>query len=485
MNRTILILICDFLLVSLLAFSTVDINQVTENTTARLSEKRPELATNRTDSTKDLAVVMRMALDDERKERDKLLGELTRTRENLGQQQAKVVETEQKVQQFQKDLAAREEQAQRLRQEQAGLQQQLATTRTNISQLETRLKTTSDEAAKLRQESSQQAAAQAAELKRRTDEAAALQRRLDDLSRSNQLALDEKQKLAAQLQVAEVEKRYAAEQMNRMQEQVKVEREEKAKLAEGVQALAARSGKLEQEIRENRPLNPNTIFSMMVSNRVRATFDAERPNLLGIDSTKRRATATVLVSSGTNVYAVAHVSDTPFTFFSPGTDWHSLVGQLARHNAAVPIQAMSFHGTDPRIVLIPLTSGDAEKLGVKPYRTTTDPFKFADAVIVGAQEGYYGEARFEIDLTTPGYVKLDRGFLKALFGQFNPSRGDLVFSKSGELLGIMANNSYCLVLKEFPTIATFQFAADTRAQKTGTTLSYLYSKVLGMPAKLQ
>ena len=35
MNRSILIVICDFLLVSLLAFSTVDINKVSNNTSPR------------------------------------------------------------------------------------------------------------------------------------------------------------------------------------------------------------------------------------------------------------------------------------------------------------------------------------------------------------------------------------------------------------------------------------------------------------------
>ncbi len=98
---------------------------------------------------------------------------------------------------------------------------------------------------------------------------------------------------------------------------------------------------------------------------------------------------------------------------------------------------------------------------------------------------YYGECRFQIDLSTPGYVKLDRNFLKGLIGKFNPSRGDLVFSKAGELLGVMANSSYCLMLRSFSPEATFQFGDDVRAQHTGATLSALYSHLLTMPFKLQ
>src|SRR5258706_13035859 len=78
MNRSILIVICDFLLVSLLAFSTVDINKGSFNASQRSFQT--EIATNQVDSGKDLAAVMRLALDEERKSRDKLMVELTKTR---------------------------------------------------------------------------------------------------------------------------------------------------------------------------------------------------------------------------------------------------------------------------------------------------------------------------------------------------------------------------------------------------------------------
>ena len=101
------------------------------------------------------------------------------------------------------------------------------------------------------------------------------------LAKSNQMVLNERQQLATQLQVAEVEKKHATEQAARAQELVQTERQEKAKLAEGVKALATKSSDLEKEIRENRPLTPNTIFTDFVSNRVSATFTAMRSGLLG------------------------------------------------------------------------------------------------------------------------------------------------------------------------------------------------------------
>ena len=92
--------------------------------------------------------------------------------------------------------------------------------------------------------------------------------------------------------MAEVERKNAAELANRMEQEVKVQREEKNRLAqqnqqlaEGVKTLASSSGELAREVRENRPLAPNTIFNDFVSNRVDARFTGTRAGLIG--STKR------------------------------------------------------------------------------------------------------------------------------------------------------------------------------------------------------
>jgi hypothetical protein len=60
-----------------------------------------------------------------------------------------------------------------------------------------------------------------------------------------------------------------------------------------------------------------------------------------------------------------------------------------------------------------------------------------------------------------------------------------VFSKNDELLGIMANSSYCMMIQSFDGSARFQFGADLRNQNPGATLSLLSSSVTGLPSKLQ
>jgi hypothetical protein len=487
MNRSILIVICDFLLVSLLVFSTPDISKLAKQRSDVETAPISQMTTNQGSSAQDLTAVMRQALEEERKNREQLLGELARTR-------ATASEREQQVQRFQQDLQSREQQAQmlqqqlqsrereaqQLQQQQSVLQQQFVTTQTNLLALSQQVQSSSTEAAI----SKERLAAMEAEVKKRSEEAAALQKQLAQLAQSNQVVVAEQQKLAGQLQVAEVEKRHATEQVNRMQEEVKTERAEKAKLVENVKSLASKSGELAQEVRENRPLTPNTIYNEFLTNRVEARFNFVKPGLLG-ESNKRRDTETVLVSDGTNTYAMCHVQDTPLTLWNPGMEWDALSGSLIRGSTVLPIRSLSFCLQDPRIVFVSVTPAEARQLGGKPYRISASPYKFQDAVLIGTTDNYYGECRFEIDPATPEYVRLDRSFLRGLFGKFNPSRGDLVFSKTGDLLGIMANGSYCMMIHNFNSAATFRFAQDTRDQHTGTVLSWLFALVQQLPPKVQ
>jgi len=443
MNRSILIVICDFLLLSLLTFSTDLSKMAGENEGSAATVKVDVLPKTANAGGNDLAEVMKQALGEEQKNREQLQAELARVRE-----------------------AARQQQEQ-LQQKQSNLEQQYATAQANIQVLNQKLQSSSAETSMTRE----QLAAKEAEIQKQTDLAAALQKQLTQLN--------------SQLHAVDVEKRIATGQVALMQQQVQAERTENARLAEGFKALATNSSALTREIRENRALAPNTIFSEFVSNRIQTSFVASRTGLFGIDLGRNKTTETVLVTDGTHTFALCHLQDTPLTLGDPGTDWEGLTGTLAHNQAQVPIHSLSFHIQDPRVVFMLVTQAEARQLGCKVYPVASDPYKFQDAVVIGAQADYYGQSSFQIDLNTPAYVKLDRNLLKGLFGKFNPSRGDLVFSRTGELLGIMANGTYCLVLHDFASEVTLPFGRDIRARHTGDDLSRLYSYVFNLPARLR
>ena len=114
MNRSILIVICDFLLVSLLAFSSADINRAVDEGTR--PQMRLDMATNAADSGKDLTAVMKLALEQERKGRDQLLGELTRAREEAAQEQNLLQERERLLQEREKQVQTFQQEVQNVQQ---------------------------------------------------------------------------------------------------------------------------------------------------------------------------------------------------------------------------------------------------------------------------------------------------------------------------------------------------------------------------------
>jgi len=449
MNRTILIVICDFLLLSLLTFSS-DLTKMAGDDEGAATSVKVDALPKGDPGGKDLAAVMKQALTEEQKNREQLQAELARARDAAQQQQA----------QFEQQLKA-----QQLKQ--SDLAQQYATAQATLQLLNQKLENTSTESS----ETKAALAAREAEIQKQKDLAADLQKKISQMN--------------TQLHAADVEKRIAAGQIAMMQQQVQSEVAQNARLAESVKTLATNSSSLTQEIRENRPLAPNQIFSDVVSNRVQANFVASRTGLFGTDASKSKMAETILVTDGGHVFAICHVQDTPLTLWDPGTDWSGLQGTLNHNQAEVPIHSLSFHIQDPRVVFMPVSKEEAARLGCKVYPIASDPYKFQDAVLVGADEGYYGQCSFQIDLNTPAYVRLDRNLLKGLFGKFNPSRGDLVFSRNGELLGIMANGSYCLMMHQFTASGTLMFSKDTRSQHTGTILAEMYSYVFNLPSKLQ
>ncbi|HVU09491.1 MAG TPA: hypothetical protein VHG89_13220 [Verrucomicrobiae bacterium] len=462
MNRSILIVICDFLLLSLLTFST-DLTKMAGDNEGAQPTAKVEMSTNQIDSGKDLADVMKLALTEEQKNRAQLQAELAKARDAARQQQTQLNQSA--------------TQNQQLQQQQANLQQQLAAALVSAKNLNQQLQNSSAEASLTKQ----QLAEKEAEAQKQAQLANSLQQQLAQFAKSNQVAQTEKQQLANQLQLAEAEKRAAGEKFALMQQQYQAEHAENLKLAEGFNSLSTNV----QQIQASQPLAPNAIFSDFIANQVQANFNAARTGFLGMDASKSKSSQIPLATDGKNIYALCHVQDTPLTLWDPGTDWDGLTGTLRHGSAQVPIHSLSFDQQDPRVVFMPLTQAEAMQLGGKVYKISSDPYKFQDAVLVGAQQGYYGECSFQVDLETPNYVKLDRSLLKGLFGKFNPSSGDLVFSRSGELLGVMVNGTYCLVLKSFNAAATFQFNQNVTSQHTGDTLARLYGNVFNMPLKLQ
>jgi hypothetical protein len=132
-----------------------------------------------------------------------------------------------------------------------------------------------------------------------------------------------------------------------------------------------------------------------------------------------------------------------------------------------------------------VTADQVAELGAKVYPIARDPFKFPEAVLISARGKGYGTVGFKLDPDHPGYVQVDNRLFKRIFGDFAPSRGDLVFSQTGELLGIMVNSDYCALIGNFAAATEITTGDGTSALQTGRLIDALAARVKAMPLSLQ
>ena len=463
MNRTLLLIIVDFLFLNLIALTRWDRAEPVRPTQPPV----PEVAANSPAKGDDLVEAMRQSLADEQAGRQDLAQKLAYANSTLSAREQNLAAAEAQKTQLATSLTATEKTAADLNQKYTEATQQAALSRDQLSQLLREL----DE--------------KNADVERQRQAVAALSRQQADSQK--QIA-----GLTMAVVVGETEKKQLQEKADALQTQVQSERAERAQveqnsvqLAQGVGQLAQKSGELTKEIRDNRPINANTLYNDFLTNQVDTTFTANRKGLFGrVDKTK--TVPTIFVTDGTKVYALVHVADTIFSFSLDSDNWEQMSVAFDRpsgyHGTAPTIE---FLASDPRALAIPVETSQVASLGVKVYGLAADPFKFPEAVLISGRGKGYGAVSFKLDPTHPGYVRVDNHLFKRLFGDFAPSRGDLVFSQSGELLGLMVNSDYCVLVKDFSASETFHTGADTAGQQTSSALDSFYSRIMAMSLDLQ
>ncbi|MSU46833.1 MAG: hypothetical protein EXS42_06860 [Lacunisphaera sp.] len=462
MNKTLLLIMCDFMLLNLLALTRWE---KAEPSHTQLETAAPRSATNVPAINADMVELMRVSLEDEKATRAQLAAQLSSTQGSLSERE--------------KNLTA-------LQQQKGQLESTLSATQASTRELEQRYTASASEAAM----SKEQLARLQRELEERRAEAERQKAELARMERQNTEARQRIENLNVAVRVAEQEKTLIAQNLTEAKQQVEVERLERIKvqeqttqLTQGVGQLAEKSGELSLEIRGNRPINTNVIFSEFLANRVATKLTARRPGLFS-ETVKDKEAQTVLVSDGNRVYALMHLSDTPFTLSESPTDYAQVTGRLTRGSFNAPVIELQFLRLDPRVVLAPVDPSLAALMGAKIYQLAKEPFKFPNAVLVRADDGRYGETPFRIDASNSSYVKLDNRIVTRLFGEIAPKRGDLLFSKTGDIIGLMVNDDYCAVLGNFAAAYSMK-TGDNPEPRTSVILSDVFTRWQRLPSKLQ
>lgn len=469
MNRTLLLILCDFLLLMILAHSRWDEPE------AQLVES--EVGVNGAGAAtveEDMVSLMRLTLEEEAGRRDELTRNLEQTRSTLEEREVNIGRLEQERTSLEEERTALSGSLEETRRREAALGEQL-------TQVNAAVESERERAARLQRE----LAEREAEARRRAEEVAKLEREQTE-------ARSRIEDLSVAVRVAEQERTLLQETATVLRGQVEEERRERqrvqesaAQLAQGVGQLAEQSADLSREIRENRPINANILFSEFLANRVQVNFQARRTGFLGT-ITRDREARTVLVTDGAATYALMHWEDTPLSLADTSqADWERFTADYVTGGGRREIAQMVFLRPDPRLVALPVTEAQQAELGVKVYQTALDPYRFSEAVLISRGGAGYGEVPFRLDPINPGYVRMDNRLMRRLFGDFSPSRGDLVLSKTGELLGIMVNSDFCLVVTAFAEGDRLGLGADLGGRPTAPVLDAQVGRVRRLPGRLQ
>lgn len=462
MNKTLLLIICDFLLLNLLALTRWDAPVTTPAPQdAPLSTERNTAPAATKDQ--DLVELMKLSLQDEQALRSELAQQLQDTAQSLQAREQNLAQLEAEKSKLTQNLDQTQRAAALLAQEADAAKRDAGVSRERIAALQR-------------------------DLEHREAELAREKSNISKLEQEQTESRQRIEKLNVAVAVAEQEKVMLRETAETYKVQVEAERQERLKvqetttqLAQGVGTLAVKSDDLTKEIREHRPINANTLFNEYMKNNVQVRFETTRPGLFGA-AARAADLRTILVSDGKDTFAILHADDTPFAIVYPGADISRVVITLTNGAYSTTAEKINFLSIDPRILAIPLTPEQAAGLGVKVYMTSLEPFRFSDALLISASNDptktKYEETPFRLDPTQPAFVHMRVNF-------FSSKRGDIVVSKSGELLGIMVNKDYCGLVNNFLPVRTITAAEDTKSQNIGALINALASRVQALPLKLQ
>lgn len=496
MNRSVLVVLVDFLLISLV---TLFSNQRDQDQAPRSGGAEVGVEVK---AVQDMLEVLQQALSREKSAQDQLRQQLDRTRSLAETRQQELAERDQRLQATEASLRAAEESARRLaaerdrlQQAQAQAQQQLAQLETQRTEAQTRIQRLQEDLTRVTTEATATKAsteALQAELAARRTEVQRLQEQIASLQTFALTAQAEKARLASNLAQVATEAAQYRERLAENRQQLAVLEQDRERLhehastlAKGLDTLAAGSQVLAEEIRADRELSPNTIYKHYLENRVDSSFRATRTGLLGLRSGDLKNDRVVLFRDAGRVFALFHIHDTPLPSYLGGPDWEEITGTLGRGGATISLAALSFVASDPRVLVAPLDEEAVRTLGVEPFPVSEDPAKFQDAVVLGSKEGYYGEVEFKLVPGLPRYLKMQRRPVGKIFGKFSPSRGDLAFSKQGELLGIMVNSQYCALVQSMPPARLVRLGRDIAQQHTSQIGAEVARRLQALPLSLQ
>lgn len=433
MNKSLLIIICDFLLISILA--------MVEFEPADAATDAVDPAAVNQAASRDMLELLELSLEHAAQQSQALEAERSQLASERDQLAQSLDSTTNTLAQTQSELELTAAQRADLARKSAALEQSLATTNQSLELTEAQRRQLQRD---LEAEAQRRAQLQA-ELKAQQD--ALAQRQADLQAAQDNLAQLEatKAQLSTELKVRDTEVNIL--EQNLIAARAEVERAridaERAQsqadqLAKGVNQLAASSSAIKDEISRAQPVSLNAIYRQFELNRALLTIQWSERQLFGTTS-RSTVRQSPVINSEFGPLILFSTEGTPLA--QQASTASDFAISLSINNRSFAVQSIQFPPNARDFAAIPIPPELIADLNLQPFNLTDDPLRFPDAVLVASDRPGYGEIAIRIPPNAPDFLDVEDRFFKRLFGEFSPATGDFVFAKSGDLMGIMTSKN--------------------------------------------
>ena len=517
MNKTLMLVICDFLLLSMLALARFDPPE--EAATATL-----DATASSATAEAELIELLEESLQSELSSRQNLTEDLTETRESLQQKARALAEREAALEATQTDLAASTAQAEELARskaqieaEQAALAAEKARLEAESTQLAARFDRTRTE---LEANKSQQVelvstlgqlkaqssvtqeklnqteeeliareialAEREAALKAAEADKAALQAERETLNRQLEVAQAERRLLEQNLTQEQTEKQQLQEEKELAFARADRLTENVSQLGQGVSTLTQASEDIKKEIEAARPQTMSEIFTRFQNHRASLRFTATERGLFGAESIKTYESKSILIRDESGAtYLVTHSANSPFAFGKNANNLLAASLEVSLANRRFPVSQIGFLSADPRILFVPLPQSLVDASGLETFPLALQPERWEEAVLVKNDESNFGRTGFRRLTESERFLKMDRPALGQLFADFASSRGDLAFTKNSQFIGLLTDTEHAVVINDFLASAITRLGKGFDPEQNAATLDRLRDRLQQLPQKVR
>ena len=520
MNKTLMLVICDFLLISMLALARFDPpeEQPEEQPKATL-----DAAAASASAEAELVLLLEESLKAEQGSRENLSSDLLETRATLEEKASLLEEREAaldktlahlkattaeaealakakaEAEATKAELAAEREQlAERFEKTRVALQEaseervqlahNLGTIKAASSVSEERLKQTEKALRKREAE----LARREAELQAAEAEKARMAQEQAELNQALEVANTERRLLAENLSREQNEKILAEARSDRLTDKVGVLGQGVTQLGQGISQLghevttiAQSSDAMQKEMEAARPQTMSEIFTRFQKNRATIRFTSKEQGLLGGTVDRSYESRSILVKGPDgNYYLVTHSNNSPFSL-SKSARIESTTLTVAVGGGSLKINQIGFLAADPRLIFIPLPKIFAESSGLEPFNLALQPERWEEAVLVKNDESNFGRTEFRRLTSSARFLKMERPAFGELFSNFAASRGDLAFTKNSQFIGLLTDTSYAVVIDDFLASSVLNLGNRFNPETTRSTLRNLKDRVRQLPEEVR